>query len=80
MRLAGSCHCQRIRFELDTAWHYPYQGCCCEIRRKTNGSAFACNIKGRKADFRTPGAQNDTYPELSIDAFHERMGWLPGPD
>ncbi|MEW6612448.1 MAG: GFA family protein [Pseudomonadota bacterium] len=151
MRLAGSCHCQRVRFELDTAWHYPYQWCFCEICRKTNGSAFACNIKGRKADFRilqgeehlkkyravsvdryfcgtcgsqlfilddawpdgvwpnaaaidtplprcseqvhifvrskvpwypirTPGAQYDTYPELSIDAFHERMGWLPGPD
>lgn len=71
MRLAGSCHCQRVRFELDTAWHHPYQWCFCEICRKTNGSAFGCNIKGRKADFRILQGEEHLkkYRAVSVDRY-----------
>ena len=52
MLLKGSCHCKKVRFELHTDLYYPYMLCYCTICRKTNGSAFGCNIKGARKDLK----------------------------
>ena len=69
MLLHGSCHCQQVRFQLTSNFYYPYQWCFCEICRKTNGSAFACNIKARKIDFTLLQGQDvlKSYRAISAD-------------
>ena len=37
MKIHGSCHCQAIRYEVDSNRPYPYQKCYCSICRKTSG-------------------------------------------
>lgn len=49
MLLKGSCHCQKVTFEIETGWYYPLMWCYCSICRKTNGGPISCNIKGKKA-------------------------------
>lgn len=47
MRLEGSCHCQSVRFSLDSAHPYPFNLCYCSICRKTAGAGgFAINLSG----------------------------------
>jgi hypothetical protein len=47
MRLEGSCHCQRVRFALDSAHPYPFNLCYCSICRKTAGSGgYGINLGG----------------------------------
>ena len=47
MRLAGSCHCQAVRFQLDSAHPYPFNLCYCSICRKTaGGGGYAINLSG----------------------------------
>lgn len=48
MLLKGSCHCQKVLFEIETDWYYPLVWCYCLICRKTNGGPISCNIKGKK--------------------------------
>ncbi len=51
MHLKGSCHCQSVRFELDSKHPYPFNLCYCSICRKTaGGGGFAINLSG---DFRS---------------------------
>jgi hypothetical protein len=51
MELRGSCHCQAVRFRLESAAPVPYMRCYCSICRKTNGSGgYGINLGG---DFRT---------------------------
>src|SRR5437899_1663577 len=59
MLLQGSCHCGRVRFEIETDMPVPFLWCHCSICRKTYGSAFGCNIKGPSKDLRvTAGADH----------------------
>lgn len=47
MKLEGSCHCQAVRFSLDSNTPYPYQRCYCSICRKTQGGGgYAINLMG----------------------------------
>lgn len=47
MHLEGSCHCQAVRFRLDSEHPYPFNLCYCSICRKTaGGGGFAINISG----------------------------------
>ena len=47
MKLQGSCHCQAVRFSVETNTPYPYQRCYCSICRKTQGGGgYAINIMG----------------------------------
>lgn len=47
MRLDGSCHCQAVRFTVNSRTPYPYQLCYCSICRKTaGGGGYAINIMG----------------------------------
>jgi len=51
MLLQGSCHCRRIRFEVESAEPVPFMRCYCSICRKTAGSGgYAINLG---ADHRT---------------------------
>ena len=47
MHLKGSCHCQAVRFELESKHPYPFNLCYCSICRKTAGAGgFAINLSG----------------------------------
>ena len=37
MKILGSCHCQAVRYEVESDDPYPYQKCYCSICRKTSG-------------------------------------------
>ncbi|MBU4611656.1 GFA family protein [Achromobacter sp. GG226] len=51
MKLEGSCHCQAVRFQVESHEPYPFMRCYCSICRKTAGAGgFAINLG---ADFRT---------------------------
>jgi hypothetical protein len=51
MRLKGSCHCQAVRFSVESHEPVPFMRCYCSICRKTAGSGgFAINLG---ADFST---------------------------
>jgi hypothetical protein len=51
MKLEGSCHCQAVRFSLESAQPYPFMRCYCSICRKTaGGGGYAINLGG---DYRT---------------------------
>jgi hypothetical protein len=47
MKLEGSCHCQSVRFSLQSNHPYPYNVCYCSICRKSAGSGgYAINLSG----------------------------------
>ena len=47
MKLFGSCHCQSVRFEVESYTPYPFCRCYCSICRKTaGGGGYAINIMG----------------------------------
>jgi hypothetical protein len=47
MLLKASCHCQAVRFEVESHTPYPFLRCFCSICRKTaGGGGFAINIMG----------------------------------
>ena len=51
MKLEGSCHCQAVRFSLESTQPYPFMRCYCSICRKTaGGGGYAINLGG---DYRT---------------------------
>jgi hypothetical protein len=51
MQLQGSCHCGKVRFEVESLHFIPYQYCYCSICRKTQGGGgYAINLG---ADART---------------------------
>lgn len=45
MRLEGSCHCQKVRFIVDSPEPVPFMRCYCSICRKTaGGGGYAINL------------------------------------
>jgi len=47
MQLAGSCHCGRVQFTLNSPHLYPYNLCYCSICCKTaGGGGYAINLSG----------------------------------
>jgi hypothetical protein len=45
MHLKGSCHCQRIKFTVESAEPVPFMRCYCSICRKTAGAGgYAINL------------------------------------
>jgi hypothetical protein len=56
MKLRGSCHCQKVKFELRTKHPYPYQRCYCSICRKTQGGGgYAINLSGDAETLKVTG-------------------------
>ena len=51
MKLEGSCHCQKVKFSLESNEYVPFARCYCSICRKTAGTGgYAINLGG---DFKT---------------------------
>ncbi len=68
MRLEGSCHCQAVRFALESAHPYPFNLCYCSICRKTaGGGGFAINLGGDATSLTVEGEEH-------IRVYHARMG------
>lgn len=56
MRLEGSCHCQAVRFTVDSPHPYPFNRCYCSICRKTaGGGGYAINLGGQSASLEVTG-------------------------
>lgn len=70
MRLAGSCHCGRVHFTLDSPHPYPFNLCYCSICRKTAGSGgYGINLGGVAASLEVTGAEHiRVYRALLPDA------------
>lgn len=59
MNLKGSCHCQAVRFSLESPHPYPFNLCYCSICRKTaGGGGFAINLSGRADTLRVEGREH----------------------
>ena len=73
MKLKGSCHCQSVRFEVDSYTPYPYMRCYCSICRKTaGGGGYAINIMGEAKTLHVIGKRN-------ISIYHAKLeGKKPG--
>jgi len=47
MKLEGSCHCQSVKFSLQSKHPYPFNICYCSICRKAAGNGgYAINLSG----------------------------------
>jgi hypothetical protein len=68
MRLEGSCHCGKVRFQLDSAHPYPFNLCYCSICRKTaGGGGYAINLGGEFATLKVTGEENTTVYQATIN-------------
>ena len=67
MELRGSCHCQRVRFRLQSKHPYPFNLCYCSICRKTaGGGGYAINLSGDAGSLQVEGAEH-------IRVYHARL-------
>lgn len=61
MQLEGSCHCQLVRFKLESKHPVPFMLCYCSICRKTNGSGgFGINLSGDHTTLEIEGREHIT--------------------
>ena len=69
MKLEGSCHCQAVRFSLQSGHPYPFNICYCSICRKTAGSGgYAINLSGNADTMEIQGEENlSVYQAKQID-------------
>ncbi len=59
MHLEGSCHCQAVRFSLESPHPHPFNLCYCSICRKTGGGGgFAINLSGVYETLEVEGSEN----------------------
>lgn len=59
MLLEGSCHCQAVRFTVESEHPYPFNLCYCSICRKTaGGGGFAINLGGRFETLKVCGEEH----------------------
>ena len=59
MKLEGSCHCEAVRFSLQSEHPYPFNLCYCSICRKTSGGGgFAINLGGSYETLDVKGHDN----------------------
>ncbi len=59
MQLRGSCHCQAVRFTVQSHQPYPFMRCYCSICRKTaGGGGFAVNLGADNATLAVEGSEH----------------------
>ena len=59
MLLEGSCHCQAVRFSLQSMHPYPFNLCYCSVCRKTaGGGGFAINLGGDHGSLEIHGSEH----------------------
>ena len=67
MELTGSCHCQAVRFRLQSRHPYPFNRCYCSICRKTaGGGGYAINLSGDHRTLQVEGREH-------IRVYHARL-------
>lgn len=73
MLLKGSCHCQAVRFTLESDHPYPFNLCYCAICRKTaGGGGFAIALGGDSESLQVEG-------EDAVSIYQARIeGGKPG--
>ena len=66
MKIVGSCHCQAVRYEVESDGPYPYQKCYCSICRKTSGGeGYTINLSADALTLKIDGEENlETYQAL----------------
>ena len=68
MQINGSCHCGKVRFNLECPHPYPFNLCYCSICRKTaGGGGFAINLGGIADSLRVSGTQHVTVYQAQLD-------------
>ncbi len=69
MKLEGSCHCQSVRFSLNSKHPYPFNVCYCAICRKTAGSGgYAINLSGDADSLEIQGGEHlSIYQARRVD-------------
>jgi len=70
MKLEGSCHCQKVKFSLESNEPVPFARCYCSICRKTaGGGGYAINLGGDYNTFHVEGEENvSAYQAMRIDS------------
>lgn len=59
MLLKGSCHCGAVRFEVESAYPYPFNRCYCSVCRKTaGGGGYAINLDGYFESLKVEGMEH----------------------
>ena len=59
MILEGSCHCNAVKFTIQSSHPYPYMYCYCSICRKTSGGGgYSINLNGDFSTLKVEGKSN----------------------
>jgi hypothetical protein len=59
MLLSGYCHCQSVKFTLESDHIYPFNLCYCSICRKTaGGGGYAINLSGKYETLKVEGREH----------------------
>lgn len=69
MKLEGSCHCQSVRFSVQSSHPYPFNLCYCSICRKTAGSGgYAINLSADAETLEIQGNEHvSVYKARRVD-------------
>lgn len=68
MLLKGSCHCQAVRFQVESPHPYPFNLCYCSICRKTaGGGGYAINLGARADTLEVEGKEHIRIYHARID-------------
>ena len=76
MKLKGSCHCQAVKFSLNSKNYYPYQLCYCSVCRKTQGGGgFSINISAKASTLKVNGKNNIKIYKAKIKNPEDKRKW-----
>jgi hypothetical protein len=68
MLLEGSCHCEAVRFRVESPEPYPFMYCYCSICRKTAGSGgYAINLGALSDTLEVQDEENVSVYQARID-------------
>lgn len=76
MKLKGSCHCGKVKFELESDTFYPYQRCYCSICRKTQGGGgYAINLGGKAKTLKVKGKKFISVYRPKVKNPEDKRAW-----
>ncbi len=75
MLLKGSCHCQTVRFSVESHEPVPFMRCYCSICRKTAGTGgYAINLGADHATLKVEGMGHVSVYRARMEDGHESSG------
>ena len=78
MLLEGSCHCDAVRFSVESHTPYPFMRCYCSICRKTaGGGGYAINIMGDASTVKVRGRKDVAVHRARLDTGAKRRTRSP---